>query len=276
LGLNPAWKRLAIFLSLSFVASAQEIYWKGSPLACPCEIRDGKFWAPLADFMEALKLDASEKPVSAEGAVGDPPWIEVESFWSAWGGRSRKSGSRKLVLLEGGVDRSDPGSFFISQARSSSNPSGALDNGNCGPACLAMAARALGKWPAELPSQDYPGMLSWCRFEMGHRSPESEGTNIPWLVKPAAKLGLQTELTQEPAEIDRWIEGGRLVIVAGALSDLQMPGGTHALLVVGSYADDYLVNDPGLFFKLPGSRIKKAALQKFVKLGIAVFSPASK
>ncbi len=60
------------------------------------------------------------------------------------------------------------------------------------------------------------------------------------------------------------------MIVTGSMKDLNKPGGTHTMLVVGQRGDDYVVNDPGLFYKLPGTIIRGADLEHFFKLGIAI------
>ena len=113
-------------------------------------------------------------------------------------------------------------------------------------------------------------MMSWIRHAMGHKSEETQGTNIPWLTKAAAQLKLHSELFTNYDEMPRQIAKGRMVIVAGYLKNLNMPGGSHAMLVVAPRGDGFAVNDPGLFYKLPGTVLKDADLKRFFVMGIAV------
>lgn len=291
---------LALWALLGLTGWGEELRIRWSAARSTLVIRDQVWYAPLSTLAEECGVQI--RPAGQGFQVANPArtlelpsgqlqvndtqldmleedgqwWVSAEAFCLALGGKVTRPDHGVLNLippspfLPARVQRSDPASFFLSQVRSSTNPNGSRDNGNCGPACLAMAARAFGRWPLHLADSDVPGMLSWVRREMGHSSDESQGTNIPWLTKPAQKLQLHPQLFQDFEQLLHHLAQGRMVIVAGPLSQLNFPGGTHALLVVGSSGDDLLVNDPGLFFKRPGSRIPADQLRGFFLLGIAV------
>ena len=42
------------------------------------------------------------------------------------------------------------------------------------------------------------------------------------------------------------------------------------MLVVGQDGPDYLINDPGLFYKKPGQKLSAQDLRRFFQLGVAV------
>lgn len=290
-------KPLVLALLLSLPGLAQQVRIRQQPAQSRVFLREGVLYCPLLSL--AQELGASVQP-SGEGYLvgeskevvpmgqvqvygkrldlqdeGGEPIVNAEEFCLALGGKVTHPERRVLGLYPkqapaGPVNRQDPASFYFSQVRSSSNPSGTVDNGNCGPASLAMAARAFGRWPAEVTAGDYPTMMTWIRQAMGHKSEETQGTNIPWLTKAAARLKLHSELFTNYDELARQIAKGRMVIVAGHLKNLNMPGGSHAMLVVTQRGEGYAINDPGLFYKLPGTVLKDADLRRFFVMGIAV------
>lgn len=168
------------------------------------------------------------------------------------------------------VDRNDPSSFFFTQVRSSTNAVSGRSNGNCAPACLSMVALAFDRWPLGVSSENRQGMMTWVRREMGADRNEQMGTNIGTMPPVAEKLKLNPKWVTKFEDIAPHVAKGRLVIVGGDMSRLGFPPGGHAMLVVGVDGGDYLLNDPGLFYKRPGTRIKAADLQRFFQLGLAL------
>lgn len=262
--MRPDMKRLLLalwaLLGPTGPGSAEELRIRWSPARSQVVLRDQIWYAPLSTLAEECgvqvspagqgfqvanpardlelppgKLQVNETPLDLLEEDGQW-WVPAEAFCLALGGKITRPDHSVLNLIPparpqaASVQRSDPASFYLSQVRSSTNPNGSRDNGNCGPACLAMAARAFGRWPLHLADSDVAGMMSWVRREMGHSSDESQGTNIPWLTKPAQKLQLNPQLFQDFDQLPGHLAQGRMVIVAGPLSALNMPGGTHALL----------------------------------------------
>ncbi len=291
-------KRLILALFLTLPALSEEVRIRQQPAQVRVVVVDGTIWCPLLKLAEELGVQVS--PSGAGYAVGEGKEpvesgrlrlsngklldlqedanevvVRAEDFCRGIGGRVTRPDRGVIGLYPplpqpGPVDRSDPSSFFISQVRSSYNPTGAVDNSNCGPAALAMAARAFGKWPLNVGDTDYPAMMTWIRRAMGHNNDEMQGTNIPWLTKAADQLGLANTLFTEVEELEPQLAKGRMVIVAGYMKNLNMPGQSHTMLVVGQRNGDFLVNDPGLFYKLPGTAIAGADFKRFFVLGIAV------
>lgn len=291
-------KTLLLALFLTVAALSEEVRIRQQPSQCRVVVRDGAIWCPLLALAQELGVEVSQsgagytvgegkEPVAGgqlrlpSGKLldlqedGNETIVSAEDFCQGIGGRITRP-DRGVVGLypplpkAGPVNRNDPASFFISQVRSSYNPTGAVDNSNCGPAALAMAARAFGKWPLNIGDTDYPAMMTWIRRAMGHKTDEMQGTNIPWLTKAADQLGLANTLFSEVERLDAHLDKGRMVIVAGYMKNLNMPGQSHTMLVVGQRNGDYLVNDPGLFYKLPGTPIAGADFKRFFVLGIAV------
>ena len=290
-------KPLLLALVLTLPVFAQKVRIRQQPAQCQVFVRDGVSYCPLLPLAHELsapvrlsgegylvgesresvpagQVQVNGKRLELQDEAGEPI-VNAEEFCLALGGRVTHPERGVLGLYPklasaGPVNRQDPSSFYFSQIRSSSNPTGAVGNGNCGPASLAMAARAFGRWPAEVPEGDYPSLMTWIRHAMGHKSDEMEGTNIPWLTKAATRLKLHSELFTNYDELARQIAKGRMVIVAGHLKNLNMPGGSHAMLVVAQSGEGYAVNDPGLFYKLPGTVLKDADLKRFFVMGVAV------
>lgn len=297
------WLVVSLSLLLGLAAAADELQIRKTPARSPAVVREGVVYAPLTSLAEELGVKAwpaGEGYLVAEQAgdlsvpagkvqvrgklldlleeAGDP-LVPAEAFCLALGGKVTHPERSVLNLIPPTapaaaaakiVSKSDPASFYFSQIRSSTNPTGSRDNGNCGPACLAMAARAFGRWPLQISDSDLPGMMTWIRHEMGHTSDEAQGTNIPWLTKPAEKMKLHPKLFQNFDELPNHLARGRMVIVAGQLSNLGLPGGAHAMLAVSQVGDEIVINDPGLFYKQPGTRIQAVELRRFFILGIAL------
>ena len=289
---------LALLLCLP--ALAEEVRIRREPARSRVVVREGVIWCPLLSLAEELGTEITQigpgyvvgdakEPVAANQLrlpnnqllelldEGGEPLVNAAEFCKGLGGKVTQPERGVLGLYPpppkaGPVNRKDPASFFISQVRSSSNPTGSVDNSNCGPASLAMAARAYGKWAPGIAESDFPAMMTWIRRVMGHKTDEMQGTNIPWLTKAADQLGLPNSMFTDVNQLSGHVSKGRLVIVTGYMKDLNMPGGTHTMLVVGERGDDYVINDPGLFYKLPGTIIRGADLLRFFKLGIAIGS----
>ncbi|MBS2036967.1 C39 family peptidase [bacterium] len=278
-------KFLFLALLLSWPCLAEEVRIRQQPAQSRVVVRDGVIFCPLQSL--AQELGASESFSLQDGRVtvngkslelqedGGEPIVNALEFCKALGGKVTQPERGVLGLYppaarSGPVNRTDPSSYFISQVRSSTNPTGTVDNSNCGPASLAMAARAFGKWPLEIADNDFPGMMTWIRRTMGHKTDEMQGTNFPWLTRAADQLKLPNKLFLNYDELPGHLARGRLVLVTGYLQDLGLPGGGHAMLVVGARGDDFLINDPGLFYKIPGSAVRSTDLRRFFKMGIAV------
>lgn len=277
-------KTLVFALLLSLTALADEVRIRQQPAQSRVIVREGVIYCPLQSLAQELgagDFQPQDNRISVNGKTlelqedGGEPIVNALEFCKALGGKVTQPERGVLGLYPpapkaGPVNRNDPASFFISQVRSSTNPTGTVDNSNCAPASLAMAARAFGKWPLEIADSDFPGMMTWVRRAMGHQSDEMQGTNFPWLTRAADKLKLPNKFFQNFDELPTHVAKGRLVLVSGYLQDLGLPGTGHAMLVVGARGDDFLVNDPGLYYKLPGSPIHAADLRRFFKMGIAV------
>lgn len=294
-------KRLILALMLTLPALSEEVRIRQQPSQTRVIVREGVIWCPLLPLATELGIEVHQSgPGYSLGDKAEPvdagqlrlpdgkrlglqedsgePIVNAEEFCKALGGKVTQPERGVIALYPpppkaGPVRRDDPSSFFISQVRSSFNPTGTVDNSNCGPASLAMAARVFGKWPLEIADSDYPAMMSWIRRAMGHKTDEMQGTNIPWLTKAADKLHLSNSLFTDFNQLSPQLAQGRMVIVSGYMKNLNMPGGSHTMLVVAERGDDFLVNDPGLFFKRPGTAIPNADLKRFFVLGIAVGAP---
>lgn len=294
------WKHWTLMALLSLPLAAEEIRIRREPARTPAVMREGVIFADLQSLTQELGVgvqpagegwrigpaDPAPVPVGkvqvgkqmldlVEGENG--PLVDAEALCLALGGKATHPERSVLNLtppLAQGpvrVNRADPSTFYFSQIRSSSNPGGSADNGNCGPCCLAMAARAYGRWPLEVADSDLRGMMTWIRKAMGHGdSDEKAGTNIPWLTRAGDKLGLHPKLFQDFDQLSGHLQKGRMVIIAGQMANLGVQGGAHAMLVVGQDGENALVNDPGLFYKRPGTTIPLRDLRKFFILGIAV------
>lgn len=278
-------KTFLLALLLSLPAQCEEVRIRQQTAQSRVVVREGVIYCPLQSL--AQELGASEactvvdNRLTVQGKTlelqedGGELIVNALEFCKALGGKVTQPERGVLGLYPpppkaAPVNRNDPASFFISQVRSSTNPSGSVDNSNCGPASLAMAARVFGKWPIEVADNDFPGMMTWIRRTMGHKTDEMQGTNFPWLTRAADKLKLPNHLFLSYDELPTHVAKGRLVLVTGFLRDLGLPGTGHAMLVVGARGDDFLVNDPGLFYKLPGSPIHAGDLRRFFKMGIAI------
>lgn len=290
-------KTLLLSLLLTMTVLGEEVRIRQQPARSRVVVLEGVMYCPLQSLAD--ELGATLSPSGSGYSVGEnqataqagqlliqgkvlelqqdsgEPMVDAAAFCKALGGRVTQPERGVLGLYPplakaGPVDKNNPASFFISQVRSSSNPTGSVDNSNCGPASLAMAARVFRKWPVDIAETDYPAMMSWIRRTMGHKTDEMQGTNIPWLTKAADKLGLQNLLFTDFEQLSPQLGQGKLVIVSGYMKDLNMPGGSHTMLAVAERGEDFLVNDPGLFFKLPGTIIHGADMRRFFKLGIAI------
>lgn len=278
-------KSLLLALLLSLPLLAEEVRIRQQPAQSRVVVREGVIYCPLQSLAQELgageaytvkenQVTVNGKTLELQDDAGET-LVNAQEFCKALGGKVTQPERGVLGLYPpppkaGPVNRKDPATFFISQVRSSTNPTGSVDNSNCGPASLAMAAKAYGKWAPGVADGDNPGMMTWIRHAMGHKNDETQGTNVPWLTRAADQLGLPNQLFQDYDQLAGHVAKGRLVIVAGYLQGLNLPGGGHAMLVVGARGDDFLVNDPGLFYKLPGAAIRSADLRKFFKLGIAI------
>ncbi|MFN8608130.1 MAG: C39 family peptidase [Vulcanimicrobiota bacterium] len=276
---------LPLVCLLSLPLLAEEVRIRQQPAQTRVVVREGVIYCPLQSLAQELGASQAytveENRVTVKGQTlelvedAGESLVDAREFCRALGGKVTQPERGVLGLYPpppkaAPVKRDDPASFFFSQVRSSTNPTGSVDNSNCGPASLAMAARAFGKWPLEVADDDFPGMMSWIRRSMGHQTNEMQGTNFPWLTRAADQLKLPNKLFVNFEELPAHVNRGRMVLITGYLRDLGLPGGGHAMLVVGSRGDDFLVNDPGLFYKLPGTPIHGTDLKRFFKMGIAV------
>jgi hypothetical protein len=290
-------RALLLCLLLACPLAAEEVRIRQQPARTRVVVREGVIYCPLQGLAQELgvtvtaagegflvgdssapvaagQLNVAGKLLELQDDNGEP-LVDAAEFCKALGGKVTQPGRGILGLYPplprgGPVRREDPSSFFISQVRSSSNPTGSVDNSNCGPAALAMAARVFGKWPPGIAESDYPAAMTWIRRAMGHNTDEMQGTNTPWLTKAADQLGLPNQLFTDYGQLSQHLAQGRLVIVAGYMKNLNLPGGSHSLLVVAERGDHFLVNDPGLFYKIPGSPIRSDEMKRFFVLGIAI------
>ena len=152
----------------------------------------------------------------------------------------------------------DPNSYFFSQFKTDTyNPTGPGRSNNCGPASLAMAAKAFGK---DGQVQNAEQQIDRAREAMTGRNDYSELTSLSEIANGAKKLGLQTENVSDLNSLNQAIDTGKQVVLfgnpAGAygdrLSNSQYAhyNGMHFVLVAGKAAEEvgkaasYVVNDP--------------------------------
>ncbi len=182
---------------------------------------------------------------------------------------------------------SDPNSYFFSQFRNETyNPTGPSRSNNCGPASLAMAAKAFDK---DGDISNVEKQIDRARVAMTGRNNYSELTSLSQISNGAKKLGMQTSAVADLNSVNNALYSGKQVVLfgnpAGAygnrLSGSQYShyNGLHFILVAekGQGAQgNYLINDP---LSRKGSiTVSAAELSRFMRRdasgrsGIAVWA----
>jgi hypothetical protein len=145
---------------------------------------------------------------------------------------------------------------FISQNRSQFNLGATDGNLDCGPACLAMAARLLGVVNQPVDGSNAESLISDVREKMTNNNNHMQITTLDQLETGAQRLGLRTQEVTGLAGIDAALANGCPVISYGNPSDPGAYGptltaaqynqfdGKHNILVTGKVGNNYIIDDP--------------------------------
>lgn len=152
---------------------------------------------------------------------------------------------------------SNPNDYFFSQFRNDTyNPTGPSRSNNCGPASLAMAAKAFDR---DADIGDIEKQIDRARVAMTGRNNYSELTSLSQIAGGAKKLGLSTASVADLNSLNSALDSGKQVVLygnpAGAYGNRLSSGqyahynGLHFILVAEKAADavgktSYVVNDP--------------------------------
>lgn len=210
-------------------------------------------------------------------------YVPAEAYCKALGLKTRRDtggGLRVETQVQaetraGGTRRSppaDPAAYFVTQYPSRYNKLGTRDNSNCGPTCMSMVALAFNLAPPGLLPGDRQGLILWCRQTMtlGNQN-QNRATNYHEIERVATQLGLQSRLLRKFEEIDTALAEGRLVVVLGDTNRIGRGGGGHFMLCLGRRGTDYIINDPGGFYRQPGTALPADVLRKYFTEAIALY-----
>ena len=179
-------------------------------------------------------------------------------------------------------DGDDPNRYFICQMMSRSNKNAAKNNGDCGPTCVAMAAKRWHKIPNGLSGspKGAEDLISDIRKLATGNIKHQHGTNGNQLSKAAESLGMKTydpknfKLDTLNCELDK----GRMIIGAGnpmapgayghAHGGKKLYGAGHFILITGHKNGIYFVNDPAQ--KHGPITLHSRGLQAFLKGGFVI------
>lgn len=137
--------------------------------------------------------------------------------------------------------------WFMSQHRGAYNPAeNAPTNLNCGPASLAMIAKAFGKTAPDRRGVD--AAIEDARARMGEGVDEREATSVAGLVTGARSYGLAaaTKRVSALADVQAELAAGKLVIasVVPTYADARATNG-HFAVVTKIEGGQVWLNDPG-------------------------------
>ncbi len=145
----------------------------------------------------------------------------------------------------------NPNSYFISQVYDPRfNPYAPRSTANCGPTSLAMVLRAFGRGPAAANVED---LVEKVRIQMTGRNDSNELTNENQLARAASVYGLASQSVGSVDEIERQLEQGKLVILAGNPGAYNYPfsseqyfpfSGGHFIVVSAIEGNRVVINDP--------------------------------
>ncbi|MBN9419030.1 hypothetical protein ABS71_09070 [bacterium SCN 62-11] len=300
---------LALWLA-SPLAWAQNIHIQEQSFESPHLVRQGQLYVLLTPFAQALQahleqagdgyrssLEESGQPGPSvpEGLLevgttqiklllesGDV-YVPAEAYCKALGLKTRRDtggGLRVEASVPADAQASsarktipaDPAAYFVTQYRSRYNPSGTQDNSNCGPTCMSMVALAYNLAPPGLLPGDRQGLILWCRQTMtlGNQN-QKRSTNYHEIERVATQLGLQSRLLRKFEDIDGALAEGRLVVVLGDTTRIGRGGGGHFMLCLGRRGSDYVINDPGGFYRQPGTPLPADVLRKYFTEAIALY-----
>jgi hypothetical protein len=176
----------------------------------------------------------------------------------------------------------DPNRYFICQMKSPSNKEATKNNGDCGPTCVAMAAKRWHKIPNGLSGspKGVEDLISNIRKLATGKERHQHGTNGNQLAKAAESLGMKTyNLKNCKLEtLNGELQKGRMVIGAGnplapgaygrAHGGKKLYGGGHFILITGQKNGTYSVNDPAQ--KHGPITLHSRGLQAFLKGGFVI------
>ncbi|MBC7544454.1 MAG: C39 family peptidase [Candidatus Sericytochromatia bacterium] len=160
----------------------------------------------------------------------------------------------------------DPLRFFVTQFRSEWNPNEALGrNGNCGPACVVMAAIAFNRVKAQ--PQLASRQVRTARIKGTGQWRPGDGTSVEHLAKGARHYGLDAtaETKSSIAALTAHVQAGGLAIccVAPRLIDPSYHSLGHYVLVTAIDKAGVHINDPGRGLIYGGIRV--VPLAKFAQ-----------
>lgn len=152
---------------------------------------------------------------------------------------------------------SNPNQYFFSQFRNDTyNPTGPARSNNCGPASLAMAAKAFDK---DGDVANIEQQIDRARLAMTGRTNDKELTSLTQIAGGAKKLGLSTGSVSDLSTLNSALDSDKQVVLfgnpAGAYGNRLSAGqyshynGLHFVLVAEKIKDNagktsYIVNDP--------------------------------
>ncbi|MFN8613566.1 MAG: C39 family peptidase [Vulcanimicrobiota bacterium] len=250
------------------LAPAGEGYWSGPPDT-----------GPVSPGPAAGILQVGSRQLSLLLESGDV-FVPAEAYSQALGLKTGRDAGGALTIdsqseqARAAVRRppDDPESYFVTQYPSRYNRWASARNANCGPACMSMVALAYGVAPQGLLPGDRQALILWCRQSMTLGSQDQgRGTTYHEIERAATQMGLSSRLIRRFQELDEALAQGQLVVVAGDTSRMGWGGGDHFLLCVGRRGSDYLINDPGGFCRVAGTRLPADQMEKFFSQAIALF-----
>jgi hypothetical protein len=176
----------------------------------------------------------------------------------------------------------DPSRYFISQGKSPTNKNALKNNGDCGPTCVAMAAKRWHKIPMGLSGspKGVEDFIGYIRKLATGKEKHRHGTNGNQLEKAAESLGMKTydpknfklETLNKELDLGRMIVGAGNPLTPGAYGHKhggkKLYGGGHFILIAEHKNDSYLVNDPAQ--KHGPITLRSKGLQSFLKGGFVI------
>lgn len=239
-----------------------DIFQSGSMVIPPLDYGDNISFSKIGDLVGELSgrrlkmyhpYSSAEQSPTGNQQVG-PEWVQESAQ------ASMQEQSPEMVPVSGeGVATADD-SFFICQfqnARFNPNGGSAAINNDCGPASLAMAAKAFGKFDPSLPPD---ALINDARFKMTGANHHDQITDYDQITAGASKYGLHPHYVSF-SDLDNALARGEMVIFDGnpgnsyggrmSSSEYFKYNGGHFMLVTARTANGYLIADPnskvGLF-----------------------------
>jgi hypothetical protein len=239
----------------------------GSTLIDVFESEDGHLYVPALAFCQALGGSVRRRTDDLNLIPSSHPFAHAAA--------PQEQKQTALSPATAQLRRRDPATFFIAQTQGDNNRAALRYNGNCGPTCLAMAAVAYDRFPRWLNNpNDRQELILWCRKSMTGHVDQQAGVRSRQMEEAAAQLHLNPRYLRKFAGLDAELEAGRMAIVTGRPNTLGFHNYdqrmSHAMLVVAKSGDDYIINDPGGFYRSPGTRLTSAQLKAYFRQAVTV------